>query len=335
MISLVIPVYKNSGNIAPLLATLEEVQQKLPVPLEVVFVVDGSPDDSYLRLAAALPKSKLRSQLALLSRNFGAFSAIRAGLELGHGELFAVMAADLQEPPELLIDFVEKLRDESIDVVVARRLSRSDPLMSRLMAEVFWWFYRRLVQPQMPEGGVDAFACRRRVRDQILVLCEQNSSLVGLLYWVGFRRGEVTYERRAREVGTSAWTFTKKLRYLSDSIYGFTDLPIRLLTTVGTVGLILSVLFGIGVAIAKLSGRIAVPGYSATVVLISFFGTLNCLGIGVLGGYLWRTFENTKGRPNYIVASHNEYGAAPPKSQSQPNEPIEITASKPRVRGHG
>ncbi len=308
MISLVIPVFGNSGNIVPLLAALERLKVELTIPLEVVFVVDASPDDSYLQLANALPQAGFRSQLALLSRNFGSFSAIRAGLELGTGDMFAVMAADLQEPPELVAEFVRKMSAERVDIVIGRREGRADPTLSRLFSAAFWSFYRRFVQPQVPRGGVDVFGCRRSVRDQILRLCEQNSSLIGLLFWVGFSRAEVPYERRAREVGRSAWTFKKKLRYLSDSIYSFTDLPIRILTSVGMIGLSLSILFGITVLVARLSGLIQVPGYAATVVLVSFFGTLNCLGLGILGGYLWRTFENTKRRPNFVIASRDTFG---------------------------
>jgi hypothetical protein len=110
-----------------------------------------------------------------------------------------------------------------------------------------------------------------------------------------------------REVGRSAWTFSKKLRYLNDSIFSFTDLPIRVLTAIGMVGLTLSILFGATVLVARIAGLIQVPGYAATVILVAFFGTLNCLGIGILGGYLWRTFENTKNRPNYIIASHDTH----------------------------
>ncbi len=308
MISLIIPVFRNSGNIVPLLEALELLHCELTIPLEVVFVVDGSPDDSYLQLSKMLPNASFRSQLALLARNFGSFSAIRAGLELGNGDLFAVMAADLQEPPQLVLEFVRKMTTENVDIVVGRREGRADPVLSRLFSAAFWSFYRKFVQPQVPPGGVDVFGCRHSVRNQILRLCEQNSSLVGLLFWVGFRRAEVPYERRAREVGRSAWTFKKKLRYLSDSIYSFTDLPIRILTSVGMIGLSLSVLFGITVLVARLSGLIQVPGYAATVVLVAFFGTLNCLGLGILGGYLWRTFENTKRRPNFVIASHEIFG---------------------------
>jgi glycosyltransferase involved in cell wall biosynthesis len=307
MISVVIPVYKNSETIGPLLEALADLGSKLPGTLEVVFVVDGSPDDSYLRLQAALGQQPYRSQLLLLSRNFGSFSAIRAGLEAGVGERFAVLAADLQEPPELIVDFDERLRSGECDVVVGTRTKRADPLISRLASDLFWALYRRFVQRELPKGGVDVFACSRHVRDQLLALREANSSLVGLLFWVGFRRQLAPYERRARVAGRSAWTFTKKLRYLSDSVFSFSDLPVRLLFRIGTLGTLFSVVGGAVILTAKLTGRIPVAGYAATALIVVFFGALNCLGLGIIGGYVWRALENTKGRPNFVVAARTTF----------------------------
>jgi polyisoprenyl-phosphate glycosyltransferase len=317
MISLVIPVYRNSANIAPLLAALTELRRKLSVELEVDFVVDGSPDDSFLQLQRALPTAGFRSKLLLLSRNFGSFPAIRAGLEVGEGEYFAVMAADLQEPPELVIEFFERMAEGGAEVVIGKREGRCDPFFSRALSATFWWLYRRMIQPQIPKGGVDVFGCRRNVRDCILRLGEQNSSLVGLLFWVGFRRQEVSYKRRSRTLGKSAWTIKKKLRYLSDSVFNFTDLPIRALTMTGFFGLLITLAFGLAVVAARVAGAIDVPGYAATVLLVMFFGTLNCFGLGVVGGYVWRTFENSKARPNYIISSHQAYAGA--ADSDQPN----------------
>ncbi len=306
-VALVIPVYRNSANIPSLLAALEKLVGQVAHPLEVTFVVDGSPDDSYLKLAAALPEATFSSSLVLLSRNYGSFAAIRAGLEVADADYYAVMAADLQEPPELIVEFVRHLTAGDCDVVVGKRIGRADPLFSRLMSSGYWWLYRRLVQPEVPEGGIDVFACHRLVRDQILRLTERNSSLVGLLVWVGFRRVEVEYARRARELGRSAWTFKKKVRYLADSVFSFTDLPIRLLTAIGLLGLTLSVAFALTVLLAYAVGSITVPGYTATVIVVTFFGALNCFGLGVVGGYVARTFENTKGRPGFIVASTQRF----------------------------
>lgn len=307
MYSLVIPVYRNEGSIPELLDVLGALNAELSGRLEVVFVVDGSPDASLELLDSALDDCRFRSQLLLLSRNFGSFAAIRAGLEVAEGPLFAVMAADLQEPPELVRQFFDCLEHEEIDVVVGRRVHRSDPLATRLASRLYWWIHRRFVQPEMPPGGIDVFGCNAAVRERIASLHESNSSLVGLLLWLGFRRRQIPYERRARRHGRSAWSFPKKLRYLSDSLFSFSDLPIRILLATGALGLIVSVGFGGVVLIARLWNLIDVPGYSATILTVIFFAALNTLGLGIIGSYVWRAFENTKGRPEFIVQRRTRY----------------------------
>ena len=303
MISVVIPVYRNSDTITALLQALADLSAKLEDGLEAVFVVDGSPDDSYDRLREGLVGLPLTAQLLSLSRNFGSFAAIRAGLEAAKGQTFAVLAADLQEPPELVLEFQRRLTTGTTDIVIGSRLSRADPLFSRLSAELFWWTYRRFIQREIPAGGVDVFGCTKQVRDEILRLGESNSSLIGLLFWVGFRRESVPYHRRPRPSGRSAWTFAKKMRYLTDSVFNFTDLPVRMLFWIGCLGMLGSLAGGAAVLIAKLSGRVPVAGYTATILTIVFFGALNCLGLGIIGGYVWRTLENSKRRPNYMIAS--------------------------------
>jgi len=306
LISLVIPVYRNAANIPSLLAALESLGAKLGERFEVVFVVDGSPDDSALQLRQALPRAGFASQLLELSRNFGSFAAIRAGLAAGRGDYFAVMAADLQEPPELVLDFYECLERGEVDIVIGQREGREDGL-SGIYASLFWSLYRRLVLPEVPAGGIDVFGCTRAVRSELLALEERHSSLVALLLWVGFRRQLVPYSRRRREIGTSAWTFRRKFTYLLDSVYSFSDLPIRWLLAAGVGGLLLSVVLSVVVLLARLSGTIEVPGYAATVLLVMFFGGLNSFGLGIVGNYVWRTYENTKSRPNYIVARQETF----------------------------
>lgn len=306
-LSLVIPVYRNEGSVPELIAELEKLNVELAGTLEAVFVVDGSPDRSLEMLQQALPAAAFRSQLLTLSRNFGSFSAVRAGLAAGTGELFAVMAADLQEPRQLVVKFREELESGRYDVAVGSRDSRADPLFDRVTSSTFWALYRTLVQRAVPRGGVDVFGCTRRFRDEILSLGERNSTLVGLIFWLGFRRSEIVYQRQKRRHGTSAWSFWRKLRYLLDSCFAFSDLPLRVLSLAGFIGILLSVVFGIAVLVARVTGSISVPGYAATILVVMFFGGLNSLGIGILGEYLWRTFENTKGRPEYVVFSSTHF----------------------------
>ncbi|MCP5042368.1 MAG: glycosyltransferase family 2 protein [bacterium] len=317
MNSLIIPVYGNEGSIPDLLEALEQIDEALEGSLEVVFVVDGSPDRSAARLHEALPGCGFTAQLVELSRNFGSFAAIRAGLREATGTRFAVMAADLQEPPSLIIDFFLTLTREPVDVVVGTREGRDDPMLSAVSSRLFWFAYRKLVQKEMPEGGVDIFGCNRAVRDRLLELDESNSTLVGLLFWVGFQRKSIPYRRLARaDQGKSGWTFAKKLRYLTDSVYAFSDLPIRLLLLGGGAGLAISLVFVAVVVGARLSGTIEVPGYAATVLTVVFFAALNMLGLGIIGSYVWRAFENTKRRPGAIIMAHTRFDRAKP----QPSE---------------
>ncbi|QOV66246.1 glycosyltransferase family 2 protein [Kosakonia pseudosacchari] len=297
MLSLIIPVYLNAGSLPELLHSISNIDNALEEELEVVFVVDGSPDNSYQILKKSLADKQFKSQLILLSRNFGSFIATRTGLQLSTGERFAVMAADLQEPPELVLEMNKKLLTEDLDVVVGVRESRADPLLSKLSSKIFWWVYKKYVIPEMPTGGVDMFACNKQFRDVLLTLEERHSSLISQLFWIGFNRGVVSYKRRKRQHGKSAWTLRKKITYLMDSVFSFTDLPIRLLVRTGAIGTILAGLYGIFVLISRILGVITLPGYSMTIFTILFFSSLNLLGIGIIGSYAWRTYENTKNRP--------------------------------------
>lgn len=297
MLTLVIPVYKNEGSLPDLLDAIDGLRRNFVEGFEAVFVIDGSPDRCYEILRDALPKRTFQSQLVLLSRNFGSFAAIRVGLEFGRGERFAVMAADLQEPPELVLEMDRVLRTEEIDVVVGVREARRDPLLSRLPSQLFWGLYRRFVVAEVPEGGVDVFGCNRAFRDTLLTLEERHSSLIAQLFWLGFRRKCITYIRHERQHGTSAWTLRKKVNYMMDSVFAFTDLPIRLLIRVGGVATVLAASLGFCVGIARIFGLIPVPGYTMTIILIVFLGSVNLFGLGIVGSYAWRTYENTKSRP--------------------------------------
>lgn len=307
MYSLVIPVYKNYDSLPELLTILTRLQDNLIESLQVIFVVDGSPDESYLYLKTNLPLMNFSSDLLLLSRNFGSFAAIRAGLKEATGDYIAIMAADLQEPPELIIKFFSALSSKKYDIALAVREKRSDPIFSKISSKLFWLLYRKFVQKEMPPGGIDMFACNKQFRDQLLQLNESNSSLISLLFWLGYRRILIPYQRLPRKHGKSAWSLSKKFRYLNDSIFSFTDLPIRILTYIGGFGLIACILFAIVVIIAKLFHLIIIPGYTTTLLSILFLIAFNTFSMGILGSYIWRTFENTKFRPLSCIMTHEVF----------------------------
>jgi glycosyltransferase involved in cell wall biosynthesis len=318
VLSIVIPVYLNEESLQDLISVLSAVsyraQKDFDCATEVVFVVDGSPDNSYAILKRLLPSAPFASHLLLHSRNFGSFAAIRTGLQAATGKYFGVLAADLQEPPELVLQFLEKLLAGHYDVVVGCRENRHDQLLSRSASNLFWLLYKKFVIREIPEKGVDVFGCNMVFRDQLISLGEANTSLIGLIFWLGFKRSEVTYERRPRQHGKSAWTLKKKFNYLLDSVFSFTDLPIKMLGLFGLIGMITSVIMGLTILLAKVLGDIPVPGYAATVLTVVFFGALNSLGLSIVGAYAWRAYENTKNRPLAVVMAMQKFEGANSKT---------------------
>lgn len=300
--SLVIPVYQNEDSIPRLLDAVQLMSQHL-AGFEAVFVVDGSPDGSFDILAAQLPSRPFRSQLLAHSRNFGAFAAIRTGMGAARGDYVAAMAADLQEPPDLIESFFEEVGSGDVDIVFGTRSGRSDPALTRLFSRMYWWAYRRWVVRDIPKGGVDVFACNRQVIDAVLRLGETNTSLMSQLFWVGFRRGFVPYERQERGEGSSAWSLRRRFRYMADSFFAFSDLPILVLVWVGGAGLVFSIALGAITLMGRAFGYIEEPGFSTLIIAMLFLFSVLIMSQGVIGMYLWRTFENGRGKPISIVMS--------------------------------
>jgi len=294
---LVVPIYKNEANLPDLLVAISNLSTTLSTKIHVAFVVDGSPDRSFEVLEARLNDLPFPATLLMHSRNFGSFAAIRTGLGAVAADLYAVMAADLQEPPSFVRDATELLAADAADVICGERQDRSDGLLSDWASSTFWNLYKKFVMPEMPLGGVDIFACNRQFRDVLLTLDERNSSLIGQVFWMGFRRQFVPYVRQKRAIGKSGWTMQKKITYMLDSIFAFTDLPIRLLMIAGSTAVVTSSLLGLTVIISRIAGIVDVPGYAMTLLVVLFFGSLNVFGLGIVGTYAWRTYENTKVRP--------------------------------------
>lgn len=305
--SVVVPVYGNEATLPALIGRLKVMAQGLDEPMEVVFVVDGSPDGSLLVLRKLLPVSGLDAQLVCHSRNFGSFAAIRTGFAAARGDYVAAMAADLQEPAELVEQFFGYLSSGDYDVAVGVRTGRDDPLTTTMLSKTFWSLYRRWVHPDIPPGGVDIFGCTQEVAVRLVALDESHTSMVGLLYWLGFRRISIPYRRAPRTEGKSGWSFKRKWRYLLDSVFSFTDVPVTILTSIGIVGGVLTLVASVVVTIARFTGSTQLSGYTP-LMLVMLMSTFTILfALGVVGSYVWRTYENSKGRPDSVPMSHEVF----------------------------
>ena len=300
--SIIVPVYQNENSIPKLLINLSTLSAKLHNDLEVIFVIDGSTDKSQELLTFGCQDVKFKSQIINHSKNFGSFAAINTGLKYTSSEYSSTYSADCQEPTSLIENFFEILEHKNADVVFGQRVERKDSMLSKVLSHFFWRIFRMTVDSNIPKGGVDVFGCSKIFRNELIKLEESRSSLIALAFWLGFERRIVKYTRLAREEGKSTWTIRKKMNYFLDSLFSFTDLPIKILLTGGAVGVVFSFVLGSVVLIFRIYGYTEVPGYSPTILLILFFGALNIFGIGLVGSYAWRAYENSKRRPNAVVS---------------------------------
>jgi glycosyltransferase involved in cell wall biosynthesis len=308
--TLIIPIYKNEANLPRLLETLRTFCTSFEHGIEVIFVVDGSPDNCYQILEKLLPNQPYKSQLIAHSRNFGSFAAIRTGMMAANGSFIAVMAADLQEPMTLITRFFEILATDQVDITLGIREGRADPFLTRFFAKIFWGIYRRVIQKDIPSGGVDIFGCNKQVCTIINSMTETHTSLIGLLFWVGFRRQFVPYQRLPRQEGKSAWSLWRKINYLMDSTYAFSALPITILGIIGASGMILCLIAALGLLLAYQSGWITQPGYTPIMLVNLFSLALTLFSQSLLGGYIWRSYEQTKQRPVTIIMKQHTFSGS-------------------------
>jgi polyisoprenyl-phosphate glycosyltransferase len=326
-VSFVVPVYHNATTLHALHARLTTVADGGQVgDAEFVFVDDGSADDSFAvlqRLAAADP----RVRVVKLSRNFGSASAITAGLAHARGDCAAVIAADLQDPPEVVARFVAEQR-KGFDVVLGARSGRDDPLLTRLFAAVFYALFRRFALPAMPPQGFDCFLATRRVYRLLVETATPNAYLAGQLLWLGFPRSVVEYERVARGGGRSMWTFWRKVRYFIDSFVSFSYAPIRAASMLGLALAALGFLYALVIVGFRVVFGYPVEGWAALMVAVLLLGGAQLTVLGVLGEYLWRTLDANRRRPPFIVEQVVERPGAVAHLPEAPGTPEATRATR-------
>jgi dolichol-phosphate mannosyltransferase len=300
-VSVVVPVYYNEGSLPHLFAELCGVERQLRargLELELIFVDDGSGDGSYgelLKIKAQRPATKVIK----LSRNFGAVHASKTALQFVTGDCFVVLAADLQDPPALILDMAERWQAGSKFVICVRR-RRADPRLTRFFARIYYRLLRLTVVRDYPDGGYDLALMDRALLPH-LQASSKNINPNVFAFWLGFRPERIDYERRKRVHGRSRWTFTKKLKFFLDTMLGFSIVPLRTITVVGLVVALCSAGYGVSVVTHALLGYSEAPGFATLAALICFLlGLLICM-LGVIGEYLWRIFDEINKRPEAVI----------------------------------
>lgn len=303
-ISLVIPVYYNEDNLPPL---YQDIQEKLyshtEYEWELVMVNDGSKDGSYSVMQEIAAKDE-RVKIVSLSRNFGSHAAILCGLDKCSGDCAVVKAVDLQEPTELVLEMVERWQ-KGFNVVLAVREERNESHSQTMFANLYYWMVRKMMLSEMPKGGFDVYLVDRKVIEVLTALEERNSALTGQILWSGFKTDKVYYTRLAREIGKSRWTLKKKIRLVSDTLFSFSTLPIKAVSLIGFCSFIGSVIWAVVEVAAKLLGLIEVSGWTTLFIFNLFSFGVIMLTLGILGEYIWRTFDASRNRPPYIVEDEN------------------------------
>jgi dolichol-phosphate mannosyltransferase len=301
LLAIVVPVHNEHDNLEAFHAQVTAVMRELgEYDWEFVFVDDGSRDGSFSVLSM-LHERDPRVNALRFPRNFGSHVAIAAGIDRARGDAAVIMAADLQDPPALIRDFVARWRD-GYDVVWGARSGRDDGAFRAWAMGRFYTAVRRFAIPTYPKGGTGSFCLiTKPVMDAFRQMNERNRLTFGLIAWAGFKETQVPYHRPSRLVGASSWTTSKMVKAAMDTFISFSLFPIRAITYLGLSVSALSFLFGFYVLLNKLLYGTRVMGWSSVMLTVLLLGGVQLVMIGVLGEYLWRILEESRGRPLYIV----------------------------------
>ncbi|HXP94504.1 MAG TPA: glycosyltransferase family 2 protein [Candidatus Binatia bacterium] len=303
MISIVVPVYNEEGNVEELARRVARIMASVDgrPAYELIFVNDGSKDGTLAALRR-LAREIREIIIVNLSRNFGHQLAATAGLDLARGDAIILMDGDLQDPPELIVEFIAKWR-EGYDVVYAIRRSRKgESFFKRVTARMFYRAVRRLTKVDIPLDTGDFRLMSRRVVDSLGRSRERHRFLRGLVSWVGFNQIGIEYDRDTRFSGATKYPLSKMLRFALDGVTSFSDVPLRLASLLGFVTSIVAFAVGIYEVLLRLFTGYNLPGYTSTIFAILFLGGVQLIGIGILGEYVGRIYDEIKGRPLYLVA---------------------------------
>ncbi|CAI3276908.1 glycosyltransferase family 2 protein [Enterococcus cecorum] len=305
-ISIVIPCYNEEETIAIIYKELVQVDRKLQdFYFEYIFINDGSTDDTLLKLRQLSKKQNVH--YLSFSRNFGKEAALYAGLKEANGDYVTVMDADLQDPPELLIEMVRILEQGEYDCVGTRRINRrGEPSIRSWFARKFYQLINHIGEVEMVDGARDFRLMTRQMVDSVLELSEYNRFSKGLFAWVGYNTKYLEYENRERVAGQTSWSFWSLFKYSIDGIVNFSEAPLNLASFVGAFSCFASIIAMIFIVVKTLIFKDPTSGWPSLVCIILFIGGIQLLCLGIVGKYISKIFLETKKRPIYIVKERDK-----------------------------
>jgi glycosyltransferase involved in cell wall biosynthesis len=300
-LSFVVPCYNEADNVKPF---IEEIYKNFPITeeYEVVFVNDGSADNTIENLKAIKSTSPCNIKIINFSRNFGKESAMYAGLQNACGDLVSIIDADLQQDPAIVKQMVDMLdTNPEIDCVCACQEDRNEGKFTTMCKDAFYKIADKFTEISFHSGASDFRTFRKNVRDALISMGEYHRFSKGLFSWVGFNTVYIPYTAKERQAGKSSFNFIKLLKYAFEGIIAFSTAPLKFASVVGSVATLFSIVYAIVTIIRKLVSHITVDGFTQTVILITFFGGVQLFTIGIIGEYLARNYIQAKNRPIYIA----------------------------------
>lgn len=301
-VSIVIPCYFNQDNVPVTTQKLLDIESQFGADtiVEYIMVDDGSKDSTWESILEFKKKIPDRVIAIKLSRNFGTHNSALAGLGYATGDFIGFLAADLQDPPELIPKMYEHWK-RGTKLVLANRINREDTLLTKIISGFFHYFMARVALPNAPRGGFDLWFFDKELKDKVVELNEKNTHISYLFIWLGYDYINIPYVRKKREIGESKWSFWKRVKAMMDSVLSFSYFPVRMISVMGVLMGLGALLYCLFIVIAAIEMKVKVEGWASLMVVVLIASSFQMIALGILGEYAWRILDNTRSRPNFVV----------------------------------
>lgn len=317
-LSIILPCYREATNLPNMLSVLSKTLDQIDYDTEILAIDDGSPDNTY-QVLVELQKTYRQLHIIRFARNFGKEAALTCGLQKATGDVVVMMDSDLQHPPEVIIDMLEKWKNGAEMVYALRQGRDGDGLVRRFLTQSFYWIFKNITDLNLPRGAGDFRLMDRKVVDAINMLPERNRFMKGLMTWVGFDTDVLYFKAPARCEGESGWPLTKLFRLAFDGITSFSIIPLRIWSLFGALISLGALIYIAYMVIDVWIEGVDVPGYATLICSILLIGGIQLLSLGIIGEYIGRIYNEVKGRPIYIVGKEH---VAPQDKTTTKKKPV-------------